>query len=86
MVKYTMDNIRATLIERWDAYNDALELARVDPSVDLSGNGPAYTPSPYEEDELYEDDVPEKLALPEDQEERSTVTQQGQTIEQRVVA
>jgi large subunit ribosomal protein L47 len=48
-----MKAIKFALTERYYAWEDAVKLAKIDPEVDLSGNGPAYTPSEYlvEEDE-----------------------------------
>jgi len=40
-----MQQIRHVLTERFYAWEDAVKLARNDPEVDLSGEGPAYVPS-----------------------------------------
>ena len=39
-----MRAIKHTLTERYYAWQEAVELAKIDPEVDLTGNGPAYTP------------------------------------------
>ncbi|KAK4231300.1 mitochondrial 39-S ribosomal protein L47 (MRP-L47)-domain-containing protein [Podospora fimiseda] len=51
-VKLTMRNIKHCLTERFYAWEDAVQLAKKDPEVDLSGKGPAFTPSQYLEDEV----------------------------------
>ncbi|KAI5783879.1 mitochondrial 39-S ribosomal protein L47 (MRP-L47)-domain-containing protein [Peziza echinospora] len=43
-IKRTMRAIKHTLTERYYAWQEAVELAKVDPEVDLTGNGPPYTP------------------------------------------
>jgi len=40
-----MQQIRHVLTERFYAWEDAVKLAKHDPEVDLSGNGPAYVQS-----------------------------------------
>lgn len=42
-----MRNIKHALTERWYAWEDAVELAKTDPEVDMSGQGNAYTPIEY---------------------------------------
>ncbi|RKF55244.1 54S ribosomal protein L4, mitochondrial [Golovinomyces cichoracearum] len=59
-VRRTKRAIKQALTERYYAWSEAKELAKSDSEVDLSGNGPAYRPkSFYEENELPEtqDDV-----------------------------
>ena len=46
-----MRNIKHCLTERFYAWEDAVELAKKDPEVDLSGNGPAFTPTEFLEEE-----------------------------------
>jgi len=46
-----MRAIKHTLTERFYAWEDAVELAKDDPEVDLSGQGPAFTPKEYLEEE-----------------------------------
>jgi len=46
-----MKAIKHTLTERFYAWEDAVELAKDDPEVDLSGEGPAFTPREYLEEE-----------------------------------
>lgn len=47
----TMRAIKHTLTERFYVWEDAVKLAEEDPEVDLSGNGNAYTPMEYLEEE-----------------------------------
>ncbi|KAF2180537.1 MRP-L47-domain-containing protein [Zopfia rhizophila CBS 207.26] len=44
-VRKTMIAIQHTLTERWYAWEEARKVAKDDREVDLSGDGPAYTPS-----------------------------------------
>lgn len=76
MVKKTMSNIRSCLIERWYAYEDARRLAEQDPEVDLSGQGPAYSPRAYDEEELLEEDAEER----EPSVQAGDANKEGQTI------
>ncbi|KAM9879310.1 hypothetical protein VDGL01_06602 [Verticillium dahliae] len=50
VVQQTMQGIKHVLTERYYLWEDARELAKNDPEVDLSGNGEAYQPS-YERGE-----------------------------------
>ncbi|KIH88943.1 50S ribosomal protein l4 [Sporothrix brasiliensis 5110] len=50
-VRETMRRIKHVLTERFYVWEDAVELARTDPEIDLSGNGPAFRPAAYLEDE-----------------------------------
>ncbi|KAK4193934.1 mitochondrial 39-S ribosomal protein L47 (MRP-L47)-domain-containing protein [Podospora australis] len=50
-VRITMRGIKHVLTERLYAWEDAVALAKNDPEIDLSGNGPAFTPTQYLEDE-----------------------------------
>ncbi|TVY68674.1 54S ribosomal protein L4 [Lachnellula suecica] len=52
MVKTTQRGIKQALTERYYSWRDAEELAKVDPEVDLSGNGPAYRPVDFIEEEV----------------------------------
>ena len=57
-----MKAIKHALTERYYAWEDAVEVAKEDPEVDLSGNGPAFTPREYleeagEQEALSEADV-----------------------------
>jgi large subunit ribosomal protein L47 len=45
-----MRAIKHTLTERFYAWEDAVKLAENDPEVNLTGNGPAFTPSDYLEE------------------------------------
>lgn len=42
-----MRAIKHVLTERFYAWEDAVKLAEKDPEVNLTGNGPAFTPSNY---------------------------------------
>lgn len=48
-IKHTQRGIKHVLTERYYAWKDALALAQTDREIDLSGNGPVYTPSLLEE-------------------------------------
>ncbi len=50
-----MRGIKHVLTERLYAWEDARELAKSDSEIDLSGQGPAFTPSQYLEEELPEE-------------------------------
>lgn len=45
-----MRAIKHALTERFYAWEDAVKVAQNDPEVNLSGNGPAFTPSDYLEE------------------------------------
>lgn len=45
-----MRAIKHALTERFYAWEDAVKLAENDPEVNLSGNGPAFTPSNFLEE------------------------------------
>ncbi|KAK3352334.1 54S ribosomal protein L4, mitochondrial [Lasiosphaeria hispida] len=51
-VKATQKAIKHVLTERFYAWEDAVELAKSDPEIDLSGDGPAFTPKEYLEEEV----------------------------------
>jgi large subunit ribosomal protein L47 len=42
-----MRSIKHVLTERQYAWEDAVELAQQDPEINMSGEGPAFTPSSY---------------------------------------
>jgi large subunit ribosomal protein L47 len=46
-VKKTQKSIKQVLTERYYSWQDAQDVAKSDAEVDLSGEGPAYTPSDY---------------------------------------
>lgn len=48
-IKNTQRGIKHVLTERYYAWQDARKVALNDNEVDLSGNGPAYTPGAFEE-------------------------------------
>ncbi|CAK7231930.1 54S ribosomal protein L4 mitochondrial [Sporothrix bragantina] len=51
VVRETMARIKHVLTERFYAWEDAVDLAQTDPEIDLSGNGPAFRPAAYLEEE-----------------------------------
>jgi large subunit ribosomal protein L47 len=46
IVRKTQRAIKHVLTERYYAWEEASSLAVKDPEIDLSGNGPLYTPAP----------------------------------------
>ena len=54
-----MQGIKHVLTERWYAWEDAVELAKADPEVNMSGEGSAYTPKDY-----LESDDPAAISAP----------------------
>ena len=49
-VRWTQRAIKQVLTERYYSWREADILAKSDPEIDLSGNGPIYTPMEFEED------------------------------------
>jgi large subunit ribosomal protein L47 len=45
VVRRTQRGIKHVLTERYYTWEEARQLAEKDPEIDLSGNGPAYTPA-----------------------------------------
>lgn len=45
-----MSSIKHVLTERYYAWEDAVELAKKDPEINMSGDGAVYTPREYLED------------------------------------
>ncbi|KAK1829151.1 ribosomal protein L47 mitochondrial [Podospora conica] len=62
-VRGTMRSIKHVLTERQYAWEDAVELAQQDPEIDMSGNGPVFTPSSYLEDAPEVEQSPQEVAL-----------------------
>jgi len=63
-VRVTQRAIKQALTERYYAWRDAEAIAKNDPEIDLSGNGPIYTPSEFfEEAELEESGSESQLKL-----------------------
>ncbi|KAH6673738.1 putative 54S ribosomal protein L4, mitochondrial [Halenospora varia] len=57
-VRVTMRGIKQTLTERYYSWQDAQQIAKTDTEVDLSGEGPAYTPMDYvEEGDVLEEET-----------------------------
>lgn len=60
-----MGRIKHVLTERFYVWEDAVELARSDPEIDLSGDGPAFQPAAYlEEEPVALEDGSEDAAAP----------------------
>lgn len=60
----TMNGIKHVLTERYYAWEDAVELAKEDPEINLAGKGGSvYTPREYLEDEVFEDEPVEQKAI-----------------------
>lgn len=55
-MRRTQRAIKHVLTERYYAWEESRKLAKTDPEVDLSGNGAAYTPTSYEDEETLEDE------------------------------
>lgn len=57
-MRWTQRAIKQVLTERYYSWRDAELIAQKDPEIDLSGNGPLYSPMNFEPD----DTVPESGA------------------------
>ncbi len=49
-MRWTQRSIKQVLTERYYSWREADILAKSDPEIDLSGEGPVYTPMEFEED------------------------------------
>lgn len=49
-MRWTQRAIKQVLTERYYSWREADILAKSDPEIDLSGEGPVYTPMEFEED------------------------------------
>lgn len=67
MVRMTQRAIKHVLTERYYSWEDARELAKGDPEVDLSGEGPAFTPSEFVDEEVLEAETSLDSAVKPDQ-------------------
>jgi large subunit ribosomal protein L47 len=56
-VRRTQRAIKQVLTERYYSWRDAEVIAKDDPEVDLSGEGPAYNPTDFVEEYVPEEDV-----------------------------
>jgi large subunit ribosomal protein L47 len=56
-VRRTQNAIKQVLTERFYSWRDAEAIAKNDPEVDLSGEGPTYTPSDFVEEDVPEEEV-----------------------------
>jgi len=61
-VRLTQRAIKQVLTERYYSWDDARKLARTDAEVDLSGEGLAYTPSAFDEGDVFEAESSEHAA------------------------
>lgn len=69
-VKLTQRAIKQVLTERFYSWRDAQEIAKDDSEVNLSGDGPAYIPSDYvEEEDIMEEEQDEAVEAAEGQPE-----------------
>lgn len=58
-MRNTQRAIKQVLTERYYSWQEAQELAKTDEEVNLSGEGPAYTPTEFfEEEELPVEEIP----------------------------
>ncbi|EWC44107.1 mitochondrial 54S ribosomal protein L4 [Drechslerella stenobrocha 248] len=64
LVRNTQRAIKHALTERYYAWQEALKAAESDPEIDLSGQGPAYVPKPFEGDPIPGTDTLAKRAVP----------------------
>jgi large subunit ribosomal protein L47 len=64
-VRRTQRAIKQVLTERYYSWRDAEVIARDDPEIDLSGNGPVFTPSEFVEEEPEQEVSDELEARPE---------------------
>jgi large subunit ribosomal protein L47 len=83
-VRFTQRAIKQVLTERFYSWQDAEALAKTDPEIDLSGNGPIYTPSDFMEEELPEDKEFEDIAEAQPEQEQKTLSEPEVKPEQRV--
>ena len=56
-MRRTQRAIKQVLTERYYSWRDAEVIAKDDPEVDLSGEGPAYNPTDFVEEYVPEEDV-----------------------------
>lgn len=61
-VRKTQRSIKQVLTERFYSWTEAEKLAQRDPEIDLSGNGPIFTPSEFVEEPISEDEALEAEA------------------------
>ena len=61
----TQRAIKQVLTERFYSWRDAQEVARDDPEVDMSGEGPAYVPTDFVEEDVIEEEERDALEAAE---------------------
>jgi large subunit ribosomal protein L47 len=74
-----MRGIKHVLTERLYAWEDAVELAKTDPEIDLSGEGQVYTPGAFVEEESAEDGGADEQVAAEEEYEDSNREEPGET-------
>ena len=60
-MRLTQRAIKQVLTERYYSWRDAETIAKDDPEINLSGNGPVYTPTDLVEEDVLEEDIPEPV-------------------------
>ena len=70
-MRRTQRAIKQVLTERYYSWRDAETIAKEDPEVNLSGNGPAYTPMEFMEEEI-EPEVTAEVASEQVKQEQRT--------------
>ncbi|KAG0649069.1 54S ribosomal subunit [Hyphodiscus hymeniophilus] len=60
-VRLTQRGIKQVLTERFYAWQDAQKVAKSDPEVNMSGEGPAYIPSDFVDEDVMEDEEYEAI-------------------------
>lgn len=85
-VRWTQRAIKQVLTERFYSWQDAEKLAKRDPEIDLSGNGPIYTPSDFIDEDVVDEDAPEEAKFEENPESaQKTLSEPEVKPEQRVL-
>ena len=70
-MRLTQRAVKQVLTERFYAWRDAQEVAASDPEVDMSGEGPAYVPSDFvDEDVMEEEEEHEVIEAAENQDQQ----------------
>jgi large subunit ribosomal protein L47 len=74
------------LTERYYSWRDAEDIARNDPEIDLSGNGPLYTPTNFMEEEVPLEEVEDDKAQTKMSPDQTIGLEGGVKSEQRLSA
>lgn len=64
-VRWTQRAIKQVLTERFYSWEEAEKLAKTDPEIDLSGNGPIYTPSDFIDEGVVDEDASKAVEFEE---------------------